>query len=252
MAASDRVIERIAVHSLATRWRAGTLSAGTLHPGVRAHGRPRPRLKPLPFEDRAWVGCAHGRSIVPHRKPVLSKRFPPLIRAGLLVQQILPSPDHITIEAHCSQRSASCPECGRPSERVHSLYGRTFGGLPWQGRAATLPRLWRELVGMGFAGRPETVQVWAKRRRRNEPGIPANAAGVRAATYQPPSGTRVARLLMADADVLPEPEQGFVAHLLREASGLAEAIAVARWLNKLWRREGEEGLDQVLDAAAET
>ena len=68
----------------------------------------------------------------------MPKRLPPLIPAGLLVQQILPSPDHVIIEARSGQHSAACPECGVPSERVHSLYGRTLGDLPWQGRAVTL------------------------------------------------------------------------------------------------------------------
>ena len=122
----------------------------------------------------------------------------------------------------------------------------------WTEGCRNAARLWRELVGMGFAGRPGTVRIWATRRRRGELGISANAAGIRAATYQPPSGMRVTRLLMADADVLPASEQGFVAHLLREAPGLAAAIAVAKRLNRLWRRESEESLDQVLDAAART
>lgn len=122
----------------------------------------------------------------------------------------------------------------------------------WTEGCRNAARLWRELVGLGFTGRPGTVRIWATRRRRGEPGIPANAAGVRAATYRPPSGARIARLLMADADVPPELEQGFVAHLLREAPGLADAIVVAKRLNKLWRRESEESLDQVLDAAVGT
>ena len=68
----------------------------------------------------------------------MPKRLLPLIPAGLLVQQILPSPDHIIIETRPGQHSAACPECGVSSERVHSLYGRTLGDLPWQGRAVTL------------------------------------------------------------------------------------------------------------------
>ena len=68
----------------------------------------------------------------------MPKRLLPLIPAGLLVQQILPSLDHITIETRPGQHPAACPQCGVPSERVHSLYGRTLGDLPWQGWAVTL------------------------------------------------------------------------------------------------------------------
>ena len=122
----------------------------------------------------------------------------------------------------------------------------------WTEGCRNAARLWRELVGLGFTGRPATVRLWATRRRRGGMSRPTDAAGVRAFTYRPPFGTRVARLLMADADLLPALEQGFVAHLLRGAPGLAEAIAVAKRLNKLWRRESEESLDQVLGAAAGT
>jgi len=65
----------------------------------------------------------------------LPKRLRPLLPAGLLVQQILPCPDHIIIATSRSQLSACCPECGVLSLRVHSQYSRTLGDLPWQGRA---------------------------------------------------------------------------------------------------------------------
>jgi transposase len=68
----------------------------------------------------------------------LSKRLLPLIPAGLLVQQILPSPDHLTIVATARQKTAACPDCAALSCRVHSRYHRTLGDLPWQGRPVTL------------------------------------------------------------------------------------------------------------------
>jgi hypothetical protein len=70
--------------------------------------------------------------------PFLPKRLLPLIPAGLLVQQILPFPDHLTIVATPRQRSAACPDCATPSRRVHSRHERTFDDLPWQGRSVTL------------------------------------------------------------------------------------------------------------------
>ena len=58
---------------------------------------------------------------------------------------------------------------------------------------------------------------------------------------------------MADTDALPDTERGFfVARLLAGAPGLADAMAVAKRLNRLLRREGEEKLDEVLKNAAGT
>jgi transposase len=68
----------------------------------------------------------------------LSKRLLPLIPAGLLVQQVLPSPHQLTILAVPRQSSAACPNCATPSQRVHSRHDRTLGDLPWQGRSVAL------------------------------------------------------------------------------------------------------------------
>jgi len=113
-------------------------------------------------------------------------------------------------------------------------------------------QLWRELVGMGFSGRPTTVRVWATRRRKGEPDAAAGGTGARAAAKQPPPASQVARLLMADTGAPAEEERGFIARLLAEAPGLADAVLVAKRLNLLLRRESEEKLDQLLDDAAGT
>ena len=47
-------------------------------------------------------------------------------------------------------------------------------------------------------------------------------------------------------------ERGFVARLLAEAPGLADAIAIAKRLNLLLRRKSEESLGKVLEDAAAT
>jgi transposase len=119
----------------------------------------------------------------------------------------------------------------------------------WAEGCRNAAQLWRELLGLGFAGRPSTVRAWAGRRRSGEPEA---ARGERGVMWQPPSGARVARLLMADADARPAPERAFVERLLAEAPKLADAVAVAKRLNRLLRRESEEGLDQVLADAAGT
>ena len=68
----------------------------------------------------------------------MPKRLLPLIPTGLLVQQILPFPDHLTIVASPRQCSAPCPGCAVSSRRVHSRYDRILGDLPWQGRPVSL------------------------------------------------------------------------------------------------------------------
>ena len=122
----------------------------------------------------------------------------------------------------------------------------------WGEGCRNAAQLWRELAGLGFAGRPTTVRAWAGRRRKGEPEAAAGGAGAPVVAKQPPSGPQVARLLMADTDALPEAEQAFVARLLAEAPALANAVAVAKRLNRLLRRKSEEGLGQPLNDAAGT
>ena len=62
----------------------------------------------------------------------------PVIPAGLLVQHVLPSPNHLVIVASLNQASAACPGCEAPSSHVHSRYERTLGDLPCQGQPVTL------------------------------------------------------------------------------------------------------------------
>ena len=122
----------------------------------------------------------------------------------------------------------------------------------WAEGCRNAAQLWRELAGLGFAGRPSTVRAWAGRRRKGEPDAAAGGAVAQGLARQPPSAPRVARLLMADTDALPEADRGFVARLLMEAPGLADAIAVAKRLNLLLRRQSEEGLGKILEDAAAT
>ena len=99
----------------------------------------------------------------------------PLIPAGLLVQQILPSSDHIIIETNFCQSSASCPECNMPSQRAHSQYGRTLDDLPWQGR-------------------PVTLRVQARRFRCINPSRPRQTFTQRLTNVAPRSARRTERL----------------------------------------------------------
>ena len=109
--------------------------------------------------------------------------------------------------------------------------------------------LWRELVALGFLGRPGVVRRWAEIRRKKEPCTRAKSPGV---TGQVSSGCQLARLLMADTDALPQAERSFVSHLLGQIPSLADAIAVGKRLNALLRRKTSESLTQILDAATRT
>lgn len=68
----------------------------------------------------------------------MSKRILPLIPPGLVVQQVIPSSDQITIVTLRRTATARCPGCGLVSDRVHGHYQRRLQDLPWQGRSATL------------------------------------------------------------------------------------------------------------------
>ena len=68
----------------------------------------------------------------------MSKHILPLIPSGLLVQQVVPSADTVTITTAPKAPEACCPVCGHASRRVHSRYLRTLADLPWQGRAVLI------------------------------------------------------------------------------------------------------------------
>ncbi len=58
------------------------------------------------------------------------RRFVP---EGLEVRYLTVAPERIVVHAGTRGTSAECPSCGRPSERVHSLYDRAISDLPWHG-----------------------------------------------------------------------------------------------------------------------
>ena len=64
----------------------------------------------------------------------MSKRLLPLVPAGLVVEQVLPTPDCLTILCRSCITAPLCPGCGNPSSRRHSSYPRRLADLPWQGR----------------------------------------------------------------------------------------------------------------------
>ena len=121
----------------------------------------------------------------------------------------------------------------------------------WSEGCRNAALLWRELVDLGFSGRPGTVRNWAGQRRKSEPDVTANPA--MPATFSPePSARETARLLMADPTGLSQPEQTFVSRVLAYVPDLANSIAVAKRFSSLLRRKSTEDLDEVLVAAAAT
>ena len=122
----------------------------------------------------------------------------------------------------------------------------------WAEGCCNAARLWRELVGLGFPGRPALVRAWATQRRRAGPTPGRAPVMVNGQPWRPPSGRRVARLLMAGADTQSAPDRVFVARLLEEAPALSAAIAVAKRLARVLRRQSDEALGNVLTDAAST
>jgi transposase len=98
----------------------------------------------------------------------------PFLPAGLLVQQVLPEPDRVTILTEPKSPTSACPSCGLVSARVHSRYRRTLADLPWQGRVVALHVQARRFRCIAhtcprqiFSERlPEVGQPWARRTAR--------------------------------------------------------------------------------------
>jgi transposase len=82
-----------------------------------------------------------------------------------------------------------------------------------------------------------------------EPRTDGRSTGV---TGQLPPNCQLARLLMADGDILPKAERNLVATLLEQVPPVAAAITVAKQLNALLRRKTSESLTAILDAAVAT
>ena len=56
----------------------------------------------------------------------------------LALSRVASTTDGVFIEVKPKARSARCPDCGTPSQRIHSHYRRRLSDLPWQGRPAIL------------------------------------------------------------------------------------------------------------------
>ena len=146
-------------------------------------------------------------------------------------------------------RSGKAPLWHKPPQGSILTQHEVYLNGRWAEGCRNAALLWRELVKLGFRGRPGIVRKWAEGRRKAEPQAHAKRTCI---TGQLPSNCQLARLLMTDGDVLPKAERGLVAHLLNDVPAVAAAITVAKQLNALLRRKTSENLTQILDAAIVT
>src|SRR3954471_10695082 len=94
---------------------------------------------------------------------------------GLVVEQVLPEPDRVTVVARSRLPTAACPDCHASSSRVHSRYERRLADLPWQGR-------------------PVAVRLRARRFLCAEPACPRRTFAERLPGIALPSARRSERL----------------------------------------------------------
>lgn len=146
-------------------------------------------------------------------------------------------------------RAGGAPLCRKPRQLGGLAPYREHLDRRWTEGCRNAAQLWRELVALGFVGRPGTVRQWAGRRRKGEPQ--AASAAERVVIGEPGSARQIARQLMTE-DTLPQTEQNFVSRLLLQVPSLAECVKAAKRLNAVLRRKSKETLDKVLDDAGNT
>jgi transposase len=121
----------------------------------------------------------------------------------------------------------------------------------WSEGCHNAAALWRELVDLGFDGRPRVVRAWATQHRKAVPDD-RDVRAAQMATWKPPSITRIAMLLQSDATTLADNDRAFIDRLLAHADGLAAAIALAKRLAQILRKETTEDLEDWLQEAEST
>ncbi len=146
-------------------------------------------------------------------------------------------------------RAGKAPLWRKPPQGSILTQHETYLARRWAEGCRNSALLWRELVALGFSGRPGIVRKWAEGCRKAEPQAHAQPSRT---TGQLPATCQLARLLMAEGYTLPEVDRSLVAHLLEEVPPVARAITVAKQLNALLRRKTSGSLTQILDAAVAT
>ncbi len=122
----------------------------------------------------------------------------------------------------------------------------------WNEGCRNAAELWRELLPLGFRGRPSTVRHWAGKRRSQAADQDGSARASLPPAWPVPRGYRLARLLMADTTRLTAEDRLFRIRLLEDEPALGAAIAWAQRLHALLRRKVAGDLDKILAAAKDT
>jgi transposase len=122
----------------------------------------------------------------------------------------------------------------------------------WNEGCRNAAQLWRELVPLGFRGRPSTVRHWVGKRRRHGAGEGGVVAGPLPSIWPAPRGYRLSRLLMSGTAGLNAEDELFKSRLLEDEPGLGTAVAWAQQFNALLRRKVDGDLDEILTAAGNT
>jgi transposase len=118
----------------------------------------------------------------------------------------------------------------------------------WNQGCRNAAQLWRELVPLGFRGRPTTVRHWASKHLRQMAEQDGSAQACLSPIWPAPRGYRLARLLMADPSRLSKEDQLFRAQLLREEPRLDATIAWAQHLGAVLQRKASGDLDEIVAA----
>src|SRR5260370_27850088 len=69
-----------------------------------------------------------------------------LLPDNIAVEGMSPTKTHLTVQVACTLKSATCPLCQQPSERIHGSYGRRVADVPCGGRRVTLALTVRKFV----------------------------------------------------------------------------------------------------------
>ena len=138
-----------------------------------------------------------------------------------------------------------------PSDSILDPF-KPFLGRRWSEGCRNATQLWREILALGFRGRPSIVRDWAAGHRGGGIGSDGSGAQALPPVWPVPTGYRLARLLTTSRLRMNADERMFIAHLLTEEPALDVAVTWAKRLKKLLRRRTVESLDEVLAAATGT
>src|ERR1700744_2909322 len=122
----------------------------------------------------------------------------------------------------------------------------------WDEGCRNVAQIWRELVLLGFRGRPNTVRHWASKHLRHAASQDRCAEASLPPVWTGPSGYRLARLLMADPSKLNSEDELFRTCLLEDEPALRDTITWAQQLNAILQRKATGDLADIIAAGDDT